>query len=215
MRLRPYERQKPQALLSSTTLFKSNLTLTLDLPCGNMSLLSPWHHSCTLDKSVMFHQPPAGPKHTSAHWRSSGGVIKLLNGSQKSRREAGEGTTNRLSKSWPEDVSASWVATSPVATEAKNQHLEREMLCYPDWSKCIRLIGFQSEMRDAFNVLSPLLAGPPNSYMPQRKISETYLYTSTYSPSSYANLILFKIRNAMQVRNASYTHNLKRNQPPK
>ncbi|CAM4731540.1 unnamed protein product [Leuciscus chuanchicus] len=80
----------------------------------------------------MFHQPPAGPKHTSAHWRSSGGVIKLLNGSQKSRREAGEGTTNRLSKSWPGDVSASWVATSLVATEAEKQHLEREMLCYPD-----------------------------------------------------------------------------------
>lgn len=158
----------------------------------------------------MFHQPPAGPKHTSAHWRSCGGVIKLLNGSQKSRREAGEGTTNRLSKSWPGDVSASWVATSLVATEVKKQHLEREMLCFPDWLKCIRLIGFQSEMRDVFNVLSPLLAGPPNSYMPQRKISETHVLLATQT--RFCAKFVMQCKYTMQ---SFSTHSLKRNQPPK
>lgn len=79
MCLRVYERLKPRALLSLTTLFKCNPMLTLDLPRRNMSLPSPWHHSSSpppLDKSVMFHQPPAGPKHTSAHRGSCGGVTQ-------------------------------------------------------------------------------------------------------------------------------------------
>lgn len=40
-------------------------------------------------------------------------------------------------------------------SEAKKQRLERDLPCYPVWLKCIRLIGFQSEMQDTFRVSRP------------------------------------------------------------
>ncbi len=128
--------------------------------------------------------------------------MPLLNGSQKSRREAGEGTTNRLSKPSPEDVSASWVATSLVATEAPWGKVAKQR--NSAWSESCNVIlsgwnaldslGFKVKCKTLFE-----LAGPPKNYtlalmLSQRKISKTsyrqvYKHTMVLGtkPDSVAN----------------------------
>ncbi len=164
MWLRLYERLKPQALLSFTTLFKCNLTLTLDLPGANTSLSLT--SLMLLDKSVMFHQPPTGPKHTSVHWRSGGGVIKRdaiaewISEEQKGswrrhHKQALEAVAWGCFSVLGGNVSGGDRSAMRKGSEAKKQRLERELQCYPVRLKCIRLIGFQSEMQDTFRVSGP------------------------------------------------------------
>lgn len=165
MWLRLYERMKPQALPSFTTLFKCNLTLTLDLLGANTSLLSLWHHSCPLTNQSCFTNRLQA-QNTSAHWRSCGCVIKWDAIAEWISKEQ-KGSWRRHHKQALEVVA--WGCFSVLGgnvsggdrsamrerSEAKKQRLERELPCYPVRLKCIRLIGFQSEMQDTFRVSRP------------------------------------------------------------
>lgn len=137
-----------------------------------------------LDKSVMFHQPPAGPKHTSAHWRSCGGVIEWDAIAEWSSKEQ-KGSWRRHHKQALEvvawgcfsvlggDVSGGDRSAMRERSEAKKLCLERELPCYPVRLKCIRLIGFQIDMQDMFRVGRP--TRKLYILLPQRNISVNIL----------------------------------------
>lgn len=164
MRLRIYERLKPRALLSLTTLFKFNPMLTLDLPSRNMSLPSPWHHSTSpppLDKSVMFHQPPAGPKHTSAHRGSCGGVTQWDAIAERFTKAA-MGSLRRNHKQALKVVAWGRCRFSVLGGEegtggersvmrkrsgVEKHSLEREVPHYRVWVKRIRVVGLRNVRR--------------------------------------------------------------------
>lgn len=66
------------------------------------------------------------------------------------------------------------------------------------WSECCHAIPTAWNALDSlgFKVKCEMRLtcySPPKNYTPQRKISTTYLYTSAFNASSYANLILYKI----------------------